>query len=115
MIPVLLLGGLALAGIALAAYWKEIANWLKRIWQKLPSSIKDRLQGAVALVRKIGDTFKNVMKYYSYDKDTKKWSETVVTKEVNESEIPDHIRSRLIKQNETDISEDLEEQLKMAL
>lgn len=115
MIPVLLLGGLAIAGLALAAYWKDIVNWLNRIWQKLPSSIKDRLQGAVALVRKIGDTFKNVMKYYSYDKTTKKWSETVVTKEVNESDIPEHIRARVSRDNEADISDDLEEKLKLAL
>lgn len=115
MIPVILLGGVVLGLVAVAAYWKEILAWMKRIWDKLPSSVKDKLQGAVALAKKIGNIFKNIMKYYSFDKNTKKWSETVVTKEVNESDIPKHIRDRLRSENEVDISEDLQTKLEMTL
>ncbi len=116
MIPVLLLGGVALAaGIAIAAYWKEINAWVQRIWAKLPHSVKDKLQGAVALARRIGNTFKNIMKYYAYDSNTKKWTETVVTKEVNESDIPKHIRSRLRETEEVDISEDFQKELQLSL
>lgn len=116
MIPLLLLGGIALAGgIAIGMYWKNIAGWLKKIWEKLPPSIKQQLQGAVALAQKVASVFKNIMKYYSYDSQTKKWQETVVTTEVNESEIPEHIRSRLQNSNQVDISTELQEKLELAL
>lgn len=115
MIPVLLLGGVALAGIAIAVYWKEIGAWLKRIWEKLPASVRNNLKGAVALAKRIGSTFKNIMKYYAFDSNTNKWSETVVTKEVNESDIPKHIRERLQRTDEVDISSDLQEKLEMTL
>lgn len=115
MIPVLLLGGVALAGIAIAVYWKEIGAWLKRIWEKLPASVRNNLKGAVALAKRIGNTFKNIMKYYAFDSNTNKWSETVVTKEVNESDIPKHIRERLQSIDEVDISNDLQEKLEMTL
>lgn len=116
MIPAILLGGVALAaGIAIAIYWKEIGAWLKRIWDKLPASVKQNLKGAVALAKRIGNTFKNIMKYYAYDSNTNKWSETVVTKEVNESDIPKHIRERLHSTEEVDISTDLQEKLEMTI
>lgn len=75
MLPVLLLVGGALIGAGIAIYWKNIAEWLKRIYAKLPPVIKQYLQGALSFAQRIGSTFKNVMKYYSYSKETKKWNE----------------------------------------
>lgn len=75
MLPALLLVGGALIGAGIAIYWKNIAEWLKRIYAKLPPVIKQYLQGALSFAQRIGSTFKNVMKYYSYNEETKKWNE----------------------------------------
>lgn len=117
MIPLLLLGGIALAGVAIGVYWKNIAKWLEKIWEKLPASIKKDLQGAVALVQKVASVFKNVMKYYSYNSQTKKWRETIVTSEVSENDIPEHIRKNMqnSSSNEVDISAEIQEKLELSL
>lgn len=118
MIPLLLLGGVALAGgIAIGIYWKNISAWIKKIWDNLPQNIKQHLQGAVALVQKVGYVCKNIMRYYSYNSQTKKWSQTSVTTEVDESTIPEHIRARMQSSdaNEVDISNELQEKLELAL
>ncbi len=86
-------GGVIGAGIAL--YWKKIHQWLKRVLEKLPQKIINTLKGVLSFVKKSVNTAYNIMKYYSYDKYTKQWNETIVTKEVDESEIPEHIRNRV--------------------
>lgn len=115
MLPVLLLVGGALIGAGIAIYWKNIAEWLKRIYVKLPPVIKQYLQGALSFAQRIGSTFKNVMKYYSYNEETKKWNETVVTTEVDESTIPAHIRNKLNQSSEVETTQDLEKELKLEL
>lgn len=116
MLPLLLLAGGVIIGAAVAIYWKEIAAWLKRIYAKLPPIIKRYLQGALSFVQRIGNTFKNIMKYYSYNEETKKWNETVVTTEVDENTIPDHIRKKVqATQNEVETTQDLEKELKLEL
>lgn len=117
MLPVLLLAGAALAGVAIAVYWKEISAWLKRIWDKLPPAIKNHLKGALSFVQRIGNTARNIMKYYSYNEETKKWNETIVTTEVDESTIPDKFRKMAEYGNsqEVETTDDLEKELQMSL
>lgn len=103
--------GLAV-GVTVAVYWKNIKEWLGRVWQKLPTIVKGYLQGALAFIQRIGSTIKNIMKYYSYNKETKKWNETIVSQKVNESTIPDHIRNRIKQTNkEIDITHEMEKEL----
>lgn len=114
MLPLLLLAGGVALGITVAIYWKNIKAWLERIWEKLPPIVKDYLQGALAFVRRIGDTVKNIVKYYSYNEETKKWNETVVTQEVDESTIPDHIRRKVQSTSqEVDITDEMEKELSL--
>lgn len=115
MLPLLLLAGGALIGAGIAIYWKEIAAWLKRIYEKLPPIIKQYLQGALSFIQRIGNTFKNVMKYYSYNEETKKWTETVVSTEVDESKIPAKFRNKLKSTIEVETTDDLEKELKLEL
>ncbi len=117
MLPVLLLAGGALLATGIALYWKNISNWLKRIWEKLPRRVKDTLQGALSFVKKAVDTVYNIMKYYSYDEDTKQWNETVVTTEVSENDVPEHIRNRVNAnvQREIETTDELQEKLEMTL
>lgn len=117
MIPVLLLAGVALAGVAIAVYWKEINAWIKRVWDKLPSAIKNHLKGALSFVQRIGNTARNIMKYYSYNETTKKWNETIVSTEVDESTVPAKFRNMAgYSQNqEVETTNDLEKELQLEL
>lgn len=115
MLPLVLLGAVAaIAATAVAVYWKKIAAWLKAGYDLLPDSIKKQLQGFKTLVISAYNAFKNVVKYYSYNKETDKWQETIITKEVDESEIPEDILNKLKKKNEVDISQDVKEKLELA-
>lgn len=117
MIPVLLLAGVALAGVTIAVYWKEIGAWLKRIWEKLPPVVKNQLKGALSFVKRIGNTALNIMRYYSYNEETKQWNETVVTTEVDENTVPAKFRNMAgYSQNqEVETTDDLEKELKLTL
>lgn len=111
MIPLIILAGAAIAGTAvIASYWKEIKSWLSRIYDRLPEVVKKYLKGALSFVKRIGATALNIMKYYSYNEDTKKWNETVVTTEVDESTVPDKFREMVNYQrkNEVETTEELE-------
>lgn len=114
MIPVLLLGAALIGGaVVLAVFWKDIAAWVSRVWEKLPASVKENLQGAKAFVQKLDATFKNVMNYYSYDQKTQKWTETVVSKEVDQSQIPADILKKFKAKSKIDITDDVQEKLEL--
>lgn len=113
MIPFVLLGAAAVGAVALALYWKELVAWLKRVHDKLPESVKRNLQGATAFVHKLGGVVKNIMNYYSYNEKTEKWTETVVSKEVNESDIPKEIREKMAKTAKVDITDKVQEKLEL--
>lgn len=116
MIPLIWLVGVAIGAgaVALAVYWKDIVAWLQRVYDKLPDSVKQNLQGATAFVQKLANTIKNIMNYYSYNEKTEKWTETTVTKEVSENDVPKHIRERMAKTAKVDITDELQEKLELA-
>lgn len=114
MISVLLLAGAAIVGAAaVAVFWKDIAAWLSRVWEKLPHNIKENLQGAKAFIENVASKIKNIWYYYSYNRDTQKWTETVVSKEVSESEIPQDILEKMRRSNKVDITSEAEKQLEL--
>jgi hypothetical protein len=89
MIPLIWLVGVAAIGaVALAVYWKEIVEWLNGV-------------------------IKNIMNYYSYNEKTQKWTETTVSKEVNENDVPKHIREKMAQTAKVDISDELQEKLEL--
>lgn len=112
MIPLVVLGGMAVAtAVVLAIFWKEIRAWLARVWEKLPPNIKEQLQGAKAYLEKIESAVKNVFYYYSYNKQTLKWTETVISREVDPQSIPKDIADKMKRHDKLDITEDVEKQL----
>jgi len=117
MIPLLWIAGAAVAGlvggVVIAAYWKEIIGWIEKVYAKLPANIQQDLQGAMAFVRKLDNAFTNIMKYYSYSEQTQEWTETTVSKVVDPSSVPDHIRKKMPITGELDITDDVQEQLKL--
>lgn len=114
MIPLVLLGvALAAGAVALAVFWKEIVGWIKRVYEKLPASIKQNLQGAVAFVERIAGAIKNIMNYYSYNEETQKWTETTVSREVEPNQVPKHILDRMKTASKVDITDELQEKLEL--
>lgn len=115
MLPLFWIAGATIiAFTALAIFWKEIKAWIDRIYQKLPPSVQENLKGLMAFVERIDATFKNLMVFYSYREDTQKWTETIVSREVDPSTIPDSIRKRVAQTFKVDITDDLEKELKLA-
>lgn len=118
MIPLIWLAGAAVAGLVggaiIATFWKEIVGWIKKVYEKLPPSIKQNLQGAMAFLERIDNVLKNIMNYYSFNEQTQKWTETIVTKEVDDlNSIPEHIRKKLENSRKVDITDELQEKLEL--
>ena len=88
-----IISGLALIGLSL--YWKNIVQWIGRVWQKLQERIQGTIEGVKTFVVKTAEGFKNSTKYYSRNKITEEWEETVILKSVDESEIPKAILQKM--------------------
>lgn len=117
MLPLILLGAVALTGTLIAVYWKKIVKWLKAAYDFLPEDIKKKVKGFITLVKSVGSLFKNIVKYYSYNKDTGKWKQTILTQEVDESEIPAEILAKVKKSptQEVDTSEELRQKMELTV
>jgi|GEM_PF-1842554 len=117
MIPILLVAGIAfVAGVALAAFWKDLIPWLKKAAEKVSEVIKKLasaiLVGVKVYIQKTNGIIKRVAKYYSQDKETKRWSEHVATQEISEDEVPEDIRRMgVIDAAPIDISDKVEKQM----
>lgn len=105
----------AAAGAVVLAFWKEIREWFIKIWHKLPAQLRQDLKGVLAFAQRVDDIIMTSMKYYSYNKGTNDWNETIVSKQVFTNEIPSHIRDRLRGGNQIDITSDLGKELNLTL
>lgn len=111
MIPLLLLGGLLLGGALLATFWKDIVNWIKRGAEKILEKIKQVVVGVKIFVKKMNEAVKEISKHYSKN-ENQQWSETLVTREISESEVPKEILQKVKRSSsEVEISNELELQL----
>lgn len=119
MLPVILVVGLAAAGIGVAAavvtFWDEIKSFLKSAYQKLKKAISAAIVGFSTYLKtgKIFDSIQAAYKFY-HKNDKNQWQETIVTRAISESEVPEHIRAKLDKlpaESELDISNELELEL----
>lgn len=115
MIPFVIIAAVALAGIVVVTFWDEIKKYLgvaiKKVKQVLPAAIVGFTTFLQTL--DVRESFKAAYKFYSKDKNDK-WHETVVTKEISESEVPAEIRLRAERANgkAIDISDELALELK---
>lgn len=97
------------AGLLLATFWDEIVDWLKKAVEAVKKVIKGILYGAKVLIKKTGESFKEIANYYS--KSGTQWTVTTQTREVSEYDVPDDIRRRAESSNEVDITDELEMKL----
>lgn len=114
MIPVLLLAGAAaLIGAVVYKFWDEIVQFAVKVYNHLPERIRKKIQGFVSTIQKIGKKLLNVIKNYAYDPVEDQWTEHTTEKIVNANDVPEHIRNKVQKSEEVDISEDVKEKLEL--
>lgn len=109
LIPLLL--GAAVVGIV-AAFWKDLVNFLRKAVQKVQQIISGIVYGCRVFVKKIHEGVKEISRHYS--KVDQHWEETTVTRVVSESEVPSEILERARANEELDITDELEMQLESA-
>jgi len=111
MIFIGLLFGAALALVA-ASFWKELVDWIKRVVEKVREVVAKVVAGVKIFVRKVGEAIKEIAKNYSQDEQGR-WHETIVTREVNESDVPQEIRDKMKRSrgSDVDVTKELELQL----
>lgn len=104
----LLFGALALLA---ASFWKELVEWMKRVVEKVREITAKAVAGVKIFVRKVGEAIKEIAKNYSQDEHGR-WHETIVTREIAESEVPEEIRAKVKRtRDEVDVTKELELQL----
>lgn len=109
LIPLLL--GAAVVGIV-AAFWKDLVNFLRKAVQKVQQIISGIVYGCRVFVKKIHEGVKEISRHYS--KVDQHWEETTITRVVSESEVPSEILERARANEELDITDELEMQLESA-
>lgn len=87
--------GVAALGI-ISLYWRSIVEWIQRVWRKVQERVASAVEGVRTFIVKTANGYKNCTKYYSRNKITNEWQETVILKEVDESEIPFSIRRSIV-------------------
>lgn len=108
MILTTLILGVAV-GALIATFWKDIVGWLQRAADAVVKAIGKAAVGVTVALKKLYDGFKEISRHYS--KTGTQWQETVVTRTVPESEVPEEFRNRAALMEETDITKELEQQL----
>ncbi len=112
ILSAIIMGAACVAGVGLVAtYWNNIVDWLKRAIVKVQNVIKGVVYGTKVFIQKIKEGIKEISKHYSQDENGR-WKETVVTREVPESEVPEEIRMKArVMNQQVDITDELELQL----
>lgn len=101
---------LGVVGALLVSFWDEIVNWLKKVVHKVADLIKRTVVGVKIFLKKMSEAIKEIAKNYSQDENGR-WHETIVTREIPESEVPADILAKVRKSKEIDVSNELELQL----
>ena len=91
-------------GHAIVIYWDSIIKWVQGVYNKIKNTIKGILYGTKIFIKKLLDgRYEEISKNYSEQDD--EWEETIVTRKINASEVPEEIRNRALYM-ETDITDD---------
>ena len=108
MILANILLGIAVVGL-LGAFWDDLVNFLKKAIEKVRKVVSGIVYGCKVFVQKFREGVKEISRHYS--KVDEHWQETVVTKTIEESEVPKDILERAKSGREIDITDELEMKL----
>ena len=96
-------------GVVCALFWDNILGWIKKAAAKIKEKMNRVVYGTKVLATKVAGKLKKISK--NYVRNGTEWEEYVLTKEIEEDEVPDFIKA-LEEGNEVDITHELE--LKLA-
>lgn len=100
------------AVLLFATFWDDIVDWLQKVVNAVKKAIKGILYGVKVIVNKTKEGIREIAKWYS--KNGTQWEETTKTRLVSEYDVPEEIRRRAELEGNVDISNQLEEKLKLA-
>lgn len=123
MVPLLVLAGLVIGGIAIAANWRAIVDWLKdfipklrETWKKVRENVPYGAKIVGDLVVKGLDKLAKIMHKLYYQEDDH-WVEETTTRILPESEVPPEIVAKIKSQKrqnkDGDITAEMEEELQL--
>ena len=119
MIPVLIGLGVLIGGAIIVANWDKIVDWLndfipklKAAWEEVRELVPHGARIYGDLVAKGADLLGRIMHKLYYKQDGH-WIEETTTRSVDESEVPEAIRETWRKKKETDITEEIEDELQL--
>ena len=118
MLPLLIVAGLAIGSVVIAANWDSIVNWLKDFVPKLRAAWNSVRENVPHGARMFGDIIVEGAERLSrimhklYYKENGQWIEETTTRKVSEDEVPASIRNK-INRKEADITEEIEKELKL--
>ena len=94
------------ARTAVGNFWKNFTDAIKKSADKLAKKMSRPVMGISAYFRRVGDKNQDRTRYYS--KEQGRWKETIVTRTLAEGELPQEYQSRLIPDEDMDLSDELE-------
>ncbi len=115
MISAIIILGIAAAVIAaLAIFWRNILEWLKKAIKKLQEVLGITIEGTKTFIKRTADNLQNISKYYNINKITGEWEENIYTKNVAASEVPADIL-RKVQNSSLDEEVSTTEELRLEL
>ncbi len=106
----LLIGAAIVGGGVIAAFWKEIVNWLRRILDKVKAMVQGTVEGFKIFFSRMQGTGKEIAKNYA--KIGTKWQETIVERTVEITDIPQEYLNKMTKSDTAyEFTKELERQL----
>lgn len=113
IIAALIIGATAILGVSLIAkYMNNLIDWLKRAIKKVNEMIQMVVYGTKVFIKKVREGIEEISKHYSQDNENR-WHETVVTRTVDENEVPAEFLNLARQRAETDITERVERKLQL--
>lgn len=109
----LILGAIIVGASVVSRYWDKIVDFMKKAIYRVQAKIDRVVQGCRVAIRRLGDRFQTLTKYYSKNEQGR-WRETVVAKEMDKSEVPEKYRDFAALEDEFDLTPELELQLHSA-
>ena len=100
MIAMAIILGLSAVFITgLVVFWRKLVEWLQKAAKKIQEVLGVVVEGTRTFIMRTREGLKNKAKYYSKNKITHEWEETIYTKSVNEEEVPAAILAKVHKQD----------------
>lgn len=118
MIPLAVVAGLAIAGLVLTVFWKEIKDFIIASVTKIRTVIIPSAIVGFRTYLETGSVARGFLKAMQtfYTRNTQgQWQETVVTRTIPEKDVPKDIKARAKNYTRVDITEDVQKELKLEL